>query len=196
MGCKGIGIKPCSKCNNQGYTSCVECYGNGLCSTNSYKEEEDTNNQTCNFCGGSGRSECNGCSFLYSSCEKCAGKGQIRKIHILSSVEKSHCEYFYNNKQHNDVPDYILNKSVGFSLPEKKKTFKNNYKNLPNFIKQEVLHHLIPIYRVTIHHPNIVDDRGFMTTQRLWIIGRNHFVHFPNLSYLIDDRNNNACTIM
>ena len=32
--CKGIGYKPCSKCNNQGYTFCVECYGNGLCCTN------------------------------------------------------------------------------------------------------------------------------------------------------------------
>jgi len=194
--CKGIGYKPCSKCNNQGYTPCVECYGNGLCCSSTYKEEDDTNNQVCSFCGGSGRSECNGCSFLYSNCGKCAGKGQIRKVVILSTVEKSHSEYLYNNKHHNDVPAHILNKSIGFSLPEKRKTITKNYKNLPNFVKQEVLHHVIPIYRVTIRHPNIVDDQGFMTSQRLWIIGRNHFVHFPNLSYLIDDRNNNACSIM
>jgi len=194
--CKGKGIKPCSNCNNQGYTLCVECCGNGLCSASSYQEESDTNSQTCHFCGGSGRSECNGCSFLYSVCEKCAGKGQIRRIHILSTVEKSHYEYFYNNKQHKDVPAHILNESVGFSLPEKKKTIKKNYKNFPNFIKQEVLHHVIPIYRVTIRHPNIVDDRGFLTSHMLWIIGRNHVVHYPNLSYLIHDRNNNACSIM
>ncbi|KAM8930393.1 protein SSUH2 homolog isoform 2-T2 [Pelodytes ibericus] len=88
-------MKPCSLCNGMGKTVCQKCQGTrGQCSQCMGKGE-NSENETCDKCGGDGKEDCKTCNNSnIQTCPTCNGKGKVVSFIQLTVTWKNNISEF------------------------------------------------------------------------------------------------------